>query len=209
MLPRSFVTTFLWMTTLCQQVYHSQIFFLFLLNKRKFPRVIELCFSCSRLRSSGTSLRKLSTEKGNRDCPEKNKRYFQKVPLILLCLNFSQSLTQLVWTRCPSISAFDTFKTGNHIFHFHPFYQSGDSLKITITSTPKEHLLDNTVFNFQFDMTATGSLSLISQFHIILQLASCWCKQSEHRRILRGVLPSYRQFHVVQELHPWYRSGCK
>jgi hypothetical protein len=41
-------------------------------------------------------------------------------------------------------------------------------------------------------MTATGSLSLISQFHIILQLASCWCKQSEHRRILRGVLPSYR-----------------
>ena len=50
-----------------------QFFFLFLLNKRKFPRVIELCFSCSRLRSSGTSLRKLSTEKGNRDCPEKTR----------------------------------------------------------------------------------------------------------------------------------------
>ena len=94
-----------------------QFFFLFLLNKRKFPRVIELCFSCSRLRSSGTSLRKLSTEKGNRDCPEKNKRYFQKVPLILLCLNFSQSLTQLVWTRCPSLLPIGRFLEDYHYIH--------------------------------------------------------------------------------------------
>jgi hypothetical protein len=33
--------------------------------------------------------------------------------------------------------------------------------------------LDNSFFNLQFNVTATSTLRLIGQFHLILQLASC------------------------------------
>ena len=39
------------------------------MNKPKNERVITMCFSCSRLRSFQYQLVKVSTERGNGDCP--------------------------------------------------------------------------------------------------------------------------------------------
>ena len=131
-----------------------------------------LCFSCSRLRLIPVQACESQIQNEQWRLLEKNKGCRDWQPLFL-CLNFTQSLTKLVRTRSYTITTSDTFQFGYRFLHFHAFYQTADTLKISIASAPKEHLLDNSFFNFQFDVTATSTLRLIGQFHLILQLASC------------------------------------
>ena len=84
--------------------------------------------------------------------------------LVLCFLYLAQCLAELVRTRCRSVTATDTFQFIDDIFYLHDLYQCADSLKVSVTSSPKEDFSDYTVFYFEFDVAATSSLRLISQF---------------------------------------------
>ena len=141
-------------------------------NNRNTLHVIMLCFSCSRLRLIPVLACESQILNRQWRLPEKNKGRRDWQPLFL-CLYFTQSLAKLVRTGRYTVSASYTFQFGDGLFHSHAFNQSADSLKISIAASPEEHLLNNSVFHFQFDVTATSTLRLIGQFHLILQLASC------------------------------------
>ena len=129
-------------------------------------RVNMLCFSCSRLRlipvracESQIQLRVMEIARKRQEAVRDGQ------PLCLLCfLYLTQSLTELVGTRSRSVTASYTFQFLDDIFYLHSLYQSPDSLKVSVTSSPKEDFSDYTVFYFEFDVAATSSLRLVSQF---------------------------------------------
>ena len=112
------------------------------------------------------SLRKSNTAKGNRDCPKtKQEAVRDGQPLCFLCfLNLTQCLAKLVGTRGRSVSASDAFQLLDDILYLHTFHQLTDSLKVSVASSPKKDFADYSVFYFQFDVTATSTLRLVSEF---------------------------------------------
>ena len=112
------------------------------------------------------SLRKSNTAKGNRDCPKtKQEAVRDGQPLCFLCfLNLTQCLAKLVGTRGWSVSASDSFQFLDDILYLHSLHQRPDALKISVTSSPKENFGNYSVFHFQFDVTTTGALRLVSEF---------------------------------------------
>ena len=143
-----------------------------ILNILVSTRVNIVCFSCSRLRLIPVLACESQILNRQWRLSAKNKGRRDWRPLFL-SLYFMQSLAKLIRTGRNTISTSYTFQFGNGLFYSHAFNQSADSLKISIASSPEEHLLDDSIFHFQFDVTATSTLRLIGQFHLILQLASC------------------------------------
>ena len=111
------------------------------------------------------SLRKSNTARAM-EIARKNKRLSatDSLFLVLCFLYLAQCLAELVRTRCRSVTTTDTFQFFNYIFYLHALHQSPDSLKVSVTSTPVKYFGDYTVFYFEFDVAATSSLRLISQF---------------------------------------------
>ena len=111
------------------------------------------------------SLRKSNTAKGNGDCPKKDKRLSVTDSLSVLCfLNLAQCFAKLVRTRSRSITTSDTFELLYDCFYLHSLYQRTDTLKVSVAASPKEKFGNDTIFHFQFNMAATSSLRLVSQF---------------------------------------------
>lgn len=111
------------------------------------------------------SLRKSNTARAMEIARNKQEAVRDGQPLCFLCfLNLTQCFAKLVGTGSRSVPASDTFQLLNDIFCLHSLHQCPDSLKISVTSSPEEHLGYDTVLHFQFDVTTTSSLRLVSEF---------------------------------------------
>ena len=69
-------------------------------------------------------------------------------PCFLFCcyvLQFFQCPAQLVRARCSFHTATNSVQSGQHVIDVLPSYQLADTLQVAVTSSNKEHLLDNVV----------------------------------------------------------------
>lgn len=82
-----------------------------------------------------------------------------------LITHFMQCFTKLIGTRSRTTSTTNTFQTSNDYIYRHSFYETGNTLQITITSTPKCNFFHNSIFYINFDVRAACALSLIGIYH--------------------------------------------
>lgn len=58
-----------------------------------------------------------------------------------------------------------SFKFCDNIRYLHSSHKAGNTLKVTITSSPKSNFFHHSIFHIQFDVGATSSLGSIHIFH--------------------------------------------
>ena len=110
------------------------------------------------------SLRK-SIQLGQWRLPEKTRGCPRRTASFSLnFLNLAQCLAKLVRAGSRSVSTSDSFEFLDDIFHLHSLDQSTNSLKVSVTSSPKKDFGDYTILYFKFDVTTASTLRLVSQF---------------------------------------------
>ena len=165
------------------------------MNNLTSTHVIMLCFSCSRLRLIPVWACESQIQLGQWRLPEKNKRLSVMDSLFVVYASWIWRKALQSWSghevgrfphRMPS-----NFSMTSSIFI--PFTNARMPCRLPLHPPQKKTSLitpsstSSSMWLLQVPCVLyTNFLTIILR----LQPVSCWCKRSEHRRILRGVPPS-------------------